>query len=139
MGTYLDKEKGAKLDLQQTEWTLTLVDGHVLTSKVETMDVEALKKAKDGVYILENPVDKNLLDVFFAKPVISTQQSDGGLLWFDSELAYTLLPKDQKDDVKSVDIFHCLDGRVEIDTLTNNWQIGCPAGAKTYHFQRVEK
>jgi hypothetical protein len=138
-GTYEDKEKGAKLELQQSEWKLTTADGRVLQAKVEALDVESLKAGKDGVYVLENPTNKTLLDVFFAHPNVSSKQEASGLIWYESELAYTLIDKDQKEPAAAIDFFHCLKGLATIDSVTSRWELGCPAGATTYHLVRVNQ
>ncbi len=78
------------------------------------------------------------MDVFWLSPNLTSRQEGGGKVWFNAEVLYTILSSEAKDKVNEVSLFHCQDGQVQIDTVTKNMQMGCPAHPTTYRMIRTE-
>lgn len=138
LGTYVDTQKGAKLELGANEWNMKLLGGREIKNKSEDMSFEVFQKAQAGVYTRDNPQNKELVDVFWVAPRAGSRQEGGGIVWFESEVIYTLLDKNQGDKVNTLHLFHCTNGTVMLDLITQKIQMGCPANPIEYNMKRTE-
>ena len=137
-GEYVDAATGTSLKLTRGKGVLLTADGRELKVKADEIDFERVASGKPGLLVDSNPVEGNLLEVFWVIPDLTTQQEGAGLVWFDAEVLYTQFDTTAKDKVPGFPMFHCRTGAVMLDTLTKRWQIGCPAGPALYQLNRVE-
>ncbi|MGE0616750.1 MAG: hypothetical protein AB7P04_14050 [Bacteriovoracia bacterium] len=139
-GSFRDAASGTQLTLQSGSGTLTFADGRILTAKAADLQVNALLKAQAGIFVtVPDASEKNHLDIFWVSPDANSKREEGGLVWFRAEVLYAAADSKQKTPVEGIPMFHCLEGTVLIDSVTGNWEIGCPAKATRYEMQRVQK
>ena len=142
-GKFVDASQGAELELKAGEGTLKMSSGRQIQAKSDALDFDKLSKATAGIYLNQNAVDKSKLEVYWIGPKAETRKEEGGLVWFESEVLYTLMDtrarRFNEGDVSSFDLTQCENGTLLLDPSTKRWEIGCPAGPLLYHLTRVQE
>ena len=140
-GDFVDAPTGTKLKLGSGSGTLTFPDGRLLESKAQDLKFEALLKAQTGIYVevpSEANPDRKEADLFWLSPNAESRREEAGLIWFDSEVLYSRIAMKEKEKVEAIDMFHCTNGSVLLDTVSKRFQIGCPVDPDEYHLKRVQ-
>lgn len=137
-GDFVDAAQGAKVSLGGDSGTLSTSDGRALEAKANDLNFDNLQEGKVGIYLSQNSANGNLTDVYWIAPNMATKQEAAGLVWFSSEVMYTIMDSKREDKVASIEFFHCKDGMVMLDTSTKRFQLGCPAGPLHYNMVRAK-
>lgn len=137
-GEFQDAAKGVRLELEARKGVFQDAQGKKIDSKASDLKFESLEKGIAGIYVSTSPVSENKLEVYWVNPDLSTRQEAAGLVWVSSEVIYTLFDLSQKDDVREIELSHCEKGTVLLDTLSQRYQIGCPAEIEFYKLTRVK-
>lgn len=138
-GKFTDASKGATLTIEQNKWSLKTLDGRTIENTTDDMTFDNLVKAQASVFTRDNTANNNLVNVFWTIPQASTRGEGGGMVWYKSEVLEAIVNKKQDDAVGSVQLNHCKDGWLMLDTVTKNTQVGCPAGAIQYNMVRAKE
>jgi len=136
-GNFEDTTNNVKLTLEASGGTFTTADGRKIVSDTLSLTSDNLIEGLPGIYTTLNPVYQNRLEIYWVNPDLNTRTQEGGLMWFNAEVFYTLLDINQEDNVDEMEFFHCDQGKVMIDVPTKRWQIGCPADPDYYRLVRV--
>ncbi len=136
-GNFADSKAGVKLALTDSKATMTFSDGRVLTGDAADLKYADLLAGKAGVFVRANAADASEQDVFWVNPNVATKQAQEGMVWYTSEVIYTLMNVQAKDKVPNIQFFHCLDGQILLDSTNQSFQLGCPAGPDNYNAVRV--
>ncbi|HAR41715.1 MAG TPA: hypothetical protein DCS07_03660 [Bdellovibrionales bacterium] len=137
-GTFSDSSTGATVVLKGSKATFSDASGRKLEVKSIDFTYENLLLGRNGFFIHDHPSDLNLLEVFWLIPNAATRQDVGGLIWFESEIMYSLFQKETEDKLNAFDLVHCQAGTILLDPVRKNFQIGCGAGEQTHHLKRVK-
>ena len=134
-GKYQDSN-GARLELKSRKGVFQDASGRKIVAKADDLKFENLLKGEAGIYVSPNTVSGDKLELYWVNPAIETRQEAEGLVWFNSEIIYTLFDMNQKEKVSEIEFYHCGDGTVLLDTAQKLWQIGCPANPDFYRLVR---
>ena len=137
-GDFADSAQGAKLTLGGDSGKLTTSDGRELEAKADDLTFDKLQEGSTGIYLSKNSANDQLTDVYWIAPNMATKQTGGGLVWFTSEVIYTIMDAKRSDKVPNIEFFHCKDGMVILDSNTKRFQLGCPAGPVRYNMVRTK-
>jgi len=138
-GQFVDARTGSKLELSSDSGTFTDSTGRVVKADKKQLDFEDLQKGKAGIYMRQNPVNKNLLELYWVQPNLATKEEAGGMEWFHAEVLYFRMDIRTEEKVDLITSVHSLEGVVTLDIPTKLWQIGWPAGSEVFEFKRVAK
>jgi len=138
-GTFEDRGQGAKLVIKATKAQLTFSDGRELKSKAEDLNFEAISSGKPGIFVRENSANPDLLEIFWLNPNVATRQVVEGFVWFDAEMIYTFLDTKITQSVPGLQLLHCTNGSVMVDTATQTFQMGCPEQSPALEMVRIQK
>lgn len=128
-GDFQDTQSGVSLKLESDKGTLSTAT-HSVSAKADDLKFDALMKGQGGIFIRPSANDKKTMDVYWINPDVSTLQNQNGFVWYKSEVIYTEMDT-REDKVNQIHLLHCLDGAVELDSQTQNVEVGCPAGDGT--------
>jgi len=138
-GNFEDTTQGASISLSGNGGVFTTSDGRKLESDATDLSFENLQEGKTGIYVNANSQDNKLLDIFWIAPNIASKQEGGGMVWFQSEVIYTLMDSKKENAVPNIEFFHCKDGTVMLDISTQKFQLGCPANPLHYNMLRKKE
>jgi hypothetical protein len=136
-GNFEDSANNVQLTLEASGGVFTTADGRKLIADTQSLNADNLIEGQPGIYTTLNPAYQNRLEIYWINPDLSTRKEEGGLMWFNAEVFYTLLDIRQEDTVNEMEFFHCDIGKVMIDMPTQRWQIGCPADPDYYRLVRI--
>ncbi len=137
-GEFRDDALGASMKLSGSEGIFTESDGLAIKTPAIALSFEALMKGKPGIYLRKNPVRQDLIDVYWIQPRFTERQEAGGLVWYPSEVYYTLVSKTQKQKVPSIKMIFSEEGMVTLEPGTKSWQVGWPAQPVEYNLRRLK-
>jgi len=129
---------GTILKLSGTKGRLT-TKSEIINSKVRPLAFEALSLGEPGIYVQPNPVNNKLLDIFWLRPKMNTRQEAGGMVWYTSEVYYSLFDANQKIKLDKIQLVYSDEGTVMLDVPTGTWQVGWPASPRNVTFTRLKK
>jgi len=136
-GTFTNPETGATLTLKTSDGHFEDGQGRVIEAKAQSLAYKKLAKGTPGIYLSEVPKLKKLYEAYWVLPDLTSSREEGGLIWMQSEVFFTLFDANQKDPVNQITIGHCDQGRVTLDPQTQRWQIGCPEDAAYLELTRT--
>ena len=136
-GDFVDAASGTKITLGASEGVMKTTDGRELKGKAEDLSFENLQEGKQAIYLGQNTRDGNMFDVFWLNPNLTTRQESNGLVWFQSEVIYTMMNAKQEQKVDAISLFRCKDGQVILDTVKQRMTMGCPAGPEQLNMVRA--
>ena len=130
---------GTILKLGGTNGVLTS-QREIIKSKAKPMEFQDLLEGLPGIYVRPNPTNPKLLDVFWLRPKMQTKQEGGGMVWYTSEIYYSLFDATQKKvKANTVRLIHSDEGSVMLDLQTGLFQVGWPASPREVVFTRIKK
>lgn len=138
-GTFRDSASGTTLVLKAKGGVFTDAQGKSTKAKAQDLKFENLAKGQAGIYVSANSSDKNALEVFWIAPNMETRQEAVGVVWFQSEVIYSLLNMEQKGKASAIDIMRCEKGTVMLDMPNRRFEIGCGANPESFRLSRVKK
>jgi hypothetical protein len=141
-GTFQNKAGDVRLSLSMNKGSLELLDeNRLIQSKTADYSFKAFQKAiqegRSAIFGRKNAANERQLDLFWVKPKLDTLQEAEGLTWFEAEVIYTRLNRDQKDKVQTLSALHATEGTVIIDGPTETVQVGWPANPTEYRLRRI--
>jgi len=137
-GTFTDSVSGTTIVLKGSKGIFKDSKGRQIETKSEDFSFENLLAGQSGIFIHDHPTSADKLEVFWLLPNAATKQQSGGLIWFESEILYTIFNKKVEGKLKDFDLVHCEAGTILLDPVVENFQIGCGAGEQTFHLVRVK-
>lgn len=138
-GLYREARTGATLKLEGTKATFVDADGRSLVANKSPLKFKELIKAKEGLFTRDNPLDKNLTEIYWVRPDSRSVQSAEGLTWYNAEVIHLRVRKDLHDKVQDIELVHSLNGSVILDTPSESVQVGWPAGTEILDMRRVQE
>jgi len=136
-GTYRDSQSGAELTLKINGGELNL-SGRVIASKAMNLEYKRLLKGKQGIYLLPNPTNPNWVEAYWLSPDLTTQQSEGGLEYFQAEAVYFVFRLDREERIDQLEGVHSQNAWILYDTVEETLKVGWAAGAEEFHFSRID-
>jgi hypothetical protein len=109
-----------------------------ISSELRDLTIAELKKGSKAAYMVADSVDKSMVKIYFVSPNIDTKEEGGGMLWYQSEVAIVAINTKAKGPVTHLNVAHCKDGAVSVDTTENRWQIGCSGNASELDLKRLK-
>jgi hypothetical protein len=137
-GNFRDESLGVDLQLGSSEGTLTDSQNPPIKTEAMALAFDALAKGKPGIYLRKNPAREDLIDIYWIQPRFQEKQEGGGLVWYPSDVYYTLVSTTQKEKVNELKMLRSDQGLVTLEPSTKAWQVGWPAHPTEYHFHRVK-
>lgn len=137
LGLYKDSSRQVELELSTYEAKLRLADGRKLSAKLEEMKFELLIKGQRALYARPNGRNEDLVEIFMVDPNLSTRQEANGLIWYESEIVYTLVNSKDESAAKNISLAHCQRGMVLLDLATNRIRIGCPENPDRFELTKT--
>lgn len=138
-GTFVDRTTGDRLELKESEGTLTLASGKTLIAKAQDYDFKTLLKGEPGIYVRATSEDKDNIEVFWIQARPETQREEAGFRWVEAEVVYTKMKGSQRDKVQAFELIRCTDGMVLLDLPNQTFNGGCPATAIRNRMVRTDK
>jgi hypothetical protein len=138
-GSYVDQPSGTKLVLTATDGTYSETGGRQIQAKADSLQFDALAQGKAGLYTRALAGNDKMLELFWFVPDAASRQENSGFVWFTSEILYTRMATDAKDPVASIQVEHCKNGMVLLDTPSKTWNGGCGADTAPMNFTRVKE
>lgn len=137
-GQFVDVASGAKLSLESGSGAITFSSGRRVEASAKDLSFSQLLLGEPGIYTRNYKKDPDrFLEVFWIHPNLTTRTEDEGHVWFESEVAVTILSKSTPRPVGKVPFTYCERGRVQLDKPSQFWQIGCDEQTLYFDFQRV--
>lgn len=138
LGEYQDSNRQVKLELDTYEGTLRFADGRKVSAKLEELKYDLLKDGKRALYARPSSRDEKMIEIFLVQPNMSTRQEGGGLLWYESEIVFSLINSKDDNAAKNITLVHCQRGVVLLDTQTQRVQLGCPEGPERIDLKKTK-
>src|SRR4051812_43439786 len=76
------------------------IDGKTLSADVAPIDYKKLLAGQPGFYIYQEDKNDKLLDVYWITPNIATKKSEGGIVYYTTDVVYTQIDLNQKSAVQ---------------------------------------
>ena len=113
------------------------IDGKTLEAKASPISYASLVLGTPGFYNEVSAQDSTLMDVYWITPDTSTKREEGGMIFYTTDIIYMQINLTQTDPVGSIEIVHSAKGEVELDSQTQQWQIGWPMDPETISVVRT--
>lgn len=137
-GYFRDNRNSTSLKMKANKGVLTSPN-EIIESKARALEFKHLLAGEAGIYVRANPTNEKLLDVFWIKPNMNTRQAAGGMVWYETDVYYSLFDARLKDKVSTIRLLHSGQGTVMLEEATELWQVGWPANPMEYEFTRIQK
>lgn len=128
-GQYVDASTGATLELNAQSGTFVTPQGRSIAGSRLELGFTELQKGKPGLYMRPNPINKDIIEVFWLEPRMETLQEAGQMQWFESTVIYLRLPAKTTEKQEQINLVYTEIGTVMLDVPTRQWQVGWPADA----------
>ncbi len=137
-GEFRDDALGANLKLSGSEGTFSEATGVLVKTPAMALAFEALQKGKPGIYLRKNPMREDLIDIYWIQPRFTEKQEAGGLLWYPTDVYYTLVSTAQEDKVNELRMIYSRNALVTLEPSTKSWQVGWAANPTEFKFRRTK-
>lgn len=138
-GSFIESGSGAGLQLGSQSGTYKEMSGRQLEGRSYKMTFQDLQKGKSGVYFRDHPDNKNLLELFWLNPDLTTKQEAKGIQWFQAEIFYFRMDRNKSGKIDILQTIHSAEGIVSLDLPTSTWQVGWLAQSELLEFKRASK
>lgn len=135
-GEFEDKTNNIHLELAWNKAAISM-SGRNIENKLAEFKIEDLQAGKAQVYAREHAANKDLIELFWVLPNMSTKQEGGGMTWYEAEIFVSLADANLQS-VTELKLLHCARGMVLIDTVTSQSQIGCPGSADHWSLKKTK-
>ncbi len=159
-GDFVDQTRGVSIHLESSKAQI-VKEGRVIDGQAVEVDVAKMALGQPGIYLRDNPTNKNIVEMYWINPNAATRQEAAGVVWFESEVIYARFEKKmmaQASDrwvatgerganasrfisgskVGEFSMVHVMNGQLGVDVVTKTWQVGWPEKPQTYRFSRTK-
>lgn len=126
-GVFVDASSGTRLELTSDSGKFADSSGRAIDEKAYSLDFKDLAGAQPGIYVQPNPANANEILVYWLRPDLTSRREEQGFVWLTSEVFYTRMNIQLKDKVPQIEMIHCMNGLLMLDTPSQTWNGGCPA------------